>query len=146
MGRAMRIVAAVGVVIVLCMPGGAPSAAAATHEVEIEDFAFQPANLTISVGDTVQWTNSDLTTHTTTSTTGAWDSGALAKGQSFSHAFLAAGTYTYICTFHPQFMRGTITVSAGTPPTNTPVPTANPTPTSTPIPPQHTVDLPIIIK
>ena len=61
--------------LILFVLGSIEMARAATHAVEISDFAFSPATLTITVGDTVTWTNSDPVVHTATSTTGAFDSG-----------------------------------------------------------------------
>jgi amicyanin len=102
------------IALVLGLSGLAPSAArAATHAVAIADFAFAPATLTITVGDTVTWTNEDAVEHTATSTGGAFDSGLLAQGESFSFTFTAAGTYDYLCTPHPT-MTGRIVVLAAT--------------------------------
>jgi plastocyanin len=70
--------------------------------------SFTPGNLSIAVGGTVTWTNHDVTSHTTTSTSGAWN-GTLAPGATFSRAFPTAGTFDYRCTIHPA-MSGTITV------------------------------------
>jgi plastocyanin len=81
----------------------------ATHEVAIVDFAFAPATLEIQVGDTVTWTNQDTAPHTATAEDGAFDSGTMAQGASFSHTFSAAGTFPYRCDFHSN-MEGTITV------------------------------------
>ncbi|MGH2446679.1 MAG: cupredoxin domain-containing protein [Candidatus Limnocylindria bacterium] len=92
--------------MVAALPGRAGGAA-----VEIADFAFTPATLTIMVGDTVTWTNSDPMVHTATSTTGAFDSGDLAQGDAYSFTFTEAGTYDYLCTPHPT-MTGTIVVEA----------------------------------
>ena len=39
------------------------SAAAATHQVEIRNFAFSPTPLTIKTGDTVTWTERDGAGH-----------------------------------------------------------------------------------
>ncbi|MEV4443758.1 cupredoxin family copper-binding protein [Streptomyces sp. NPDC049577] len=95
---------------VLMAVGPAPLAQAATrYYVSISDFSFQPQDLSVKPGDTVVWTNADNVKHTTTSDSGAWDSGLLAKGQSFSETFTTAGTYTYHCTPHP-FMTGSIEV------------------------------------
>jgi plastocyanin len=41
--------------------------AAADYDVDISGFAFDPASLTITEGDTVTWTNLDQTPHTVTS-------------------------------------------------------------------------------
>lgn len=40
------------------------AAAPTTHEVKITDFAFVPQNLTINLGDTVMWNNTDPVIHT----------------------------------------------------------------------------------
>jgi plastocyanin len=53
--------------------------------------------------------NNDTTTHTSTGSNGAWDSGSIAPGASFSRTFPAAGSFTYHCTIHPG-MVGTVTV------------------------------------
>jgi plastocyanin len=75
----------------------AKSAAASAHQVMIMNYAFSPASLAIAAGDTVTWTNEDSAPHTVTVTNGPkkFDSGTLQKGQSFSYAFTAAGTYSY---------------------------------------------------
>jgi len=78
--------------------------------VSIANFAFQPASLQIAAGSSVTWTNSDSTAHTVTSDTGAFDSGQLAPGASFTQTFMTPGTYTYHCQIHP-FMTATIVVS-----------------------------------
>lgn len=90
------------------------------HAVEIIDFAFSPATLTITAGDTVTWTNGDPVVHTATSTTGAWDSGDLAQGESYTFSFTEPGTYDYLCTPHPS-MTGRIVVLAA--PAGSPAPT-----------------------
>jgi amicyanin len=88
----------------------------ATHQVDIADFAFTPASLTITVGDTVTWTNRDAIEHTATGTTGAFDSGLLAQGESWSMTFATPGTYDYLCTPHPT-MTGRLVVVAARPTT-----------------------------
>ena len=56
------------------------------------------------------WTNSGAATHTVTADNGAFDSGRLASGATFSQTFDTAGTFTYHCEIHPQ-MTGTIVVT-----------------------------------
>lgn len=75
--------------------------------VSIVNFAFSPATLTVPKGTTVTWTNEDSSSHTVTG--GDFDSGTLAKGESYSHSFDEAGTFDYTCTIHPS-MRGTLIV------------------------------------
>jgi plastocyanin len=124
-------------------PGAQPTATPAPVSVSISNFAFSSGSLTIATGTTVKWTNQDSVAHTVTSD-GNWDSGNLGQGATFTHQFMAPGTYNYYCKIHP-FMTGVIIVTApgSTPqPTNTPVPnTATPStaptqpPTSTSVPP-----------
>jgi len=103
---------------------------AATSAVTIQNSAFAPPTTTIRVGDTVTWTNRDAFSHTSTSDTGAWDTGVITAGTSHSFTFMSAGTFAYHCSIH-TFMHGTIAVQgAATPqptPPPTPVPTAPPT-------------------
>lgn len=71
--------------------------------------AYAPNPITIAVGGTVTWMNNDNTAHTATATAGAFDSGTIAPGASFSRTFTAAGSFPYRCTLHPG-MVGTVTV------------------------------------
>jgi plastocyanin len=78
--------------------------------VVINNFAFTPQTLTISVGDTVSWRNDQGVGHTVTSVSGnTMDSGVLTQGQTYQVVFTQAGTYPYYCTIHPS-MTGVITV------------------------------------
>ncbi|MEI6127480.1 MAG: plastocyanin/azurin family copper-binding protein [Pseudomonadota bacterium] len=92
---------------------------AATFQVEMINFAFQPKELTVSPGDTVTW-KIKAGIHTTTSgascaADGIWDSGSLSAGQSFSFTFAAAGNYPYFCIPHCALgMTGMIIVTDGT--------------------------------
>jgi plastocyanin len=93
----------------------APSAGADAGEaggttVDIVEFTFSPAELTVSVGDTVTWTNRDTAAHTATaSVPGTISSGDLKTDDAYEHTFDEAGSFQYICAYHP-FMTGTITV------------------------------------
>jgi amicyanin len=100
-----------------------PARAGANNTVQIADFAFSPPTLTIVAGESVTWTNADPVVHTATSTSGAFDSGDLDPGESYSFTFTTPGTYDYVCTPHPS-MTGTIVVQAASAPT--PAPTAAP--------------------
>jgi len=80
------------------------------HAVLIENFAYSQKELTISVGDTVTWTNKDQVKHNVASDDGNELAGPLlAQGESYSHTFNAPGTYAYHCTPHP-FMQAKIIV------------------------------------
>ncbi|MGH2474370.1 MAG: cupredoxin domain-containing protein [Candidatus Limnocylindrales bacterium] len=97
---------------------------AADEAVTIAGFAFDPASVTVRVGDSVTWTNQDSAAHTATAS-GTFASGDLANGQSFTYTFTTAGTFDYICAIHPT-MAGTVVVQAAAgagspPPTDTEV-------------------------
>ncbi|MEP7047859.1 MAG: cupredoxin domain-containing protein [Ilumatobacteraceae bacterium] len=77
--------------------------------VAIVDFKFGPAEIHVPVGGSVTWTNNDAQQHTATSTSGAFDAGAMQPGASATVDFANAGSFTYICSFHP-FMMGTVVV------------------------------------
>src|SRR5207253_5608210 len=84
---------------------------------------FSPNPITIKVGDTVTWTNNGSVTHTSTSNTGAWDTGPIGSGATSSAvSFNSAGTFPYHCAIHPS-MTGTVIVSAVS---ATPAPTGPP--------------------
>ena len=90
----------------------APSTAASAatgSAVSIANFSFQPPTMTIAVGTTVTWTNSDSTGHTVTADDGSFKSDKLATGATFSQTFAKAGTFAYHCSIHPS-MTGTISV------------------------------------
>jgi plastocyanin len=112
-----RVVPAVIAALALTVLVAATIATAADRSVRIEDFAFAPRTLTISVGDRVTWTNRDAIEHTATARSGAFDTGLLGDGESRTVRFTKAGTYRYLCTPHPT-MTGTIVVRAagGAPP------------------------------
>jgi plastocyanin len=83
---------------------------AATVMVTIRNFKFEPANVTLAVGETVQFTNVDEEPHTVTSTDGAFNSKALDTHQTWNYTATKPGTFPYICSIHP-FMKGTLTVT-----------------------------------
>jgi LPXTG-motif cell wall-anchored protein len=85
--------------------------AAASGSVTIADFNFAPATITVDVGDTVTWNNNGPTPHSATANDGSFDTGILKKGQSGSHTFNSAGSFSYFCKPHP-FMKATVVVQA----------------------------------
>jgi plastocyanin len=87
---------------------GTALAAGKTHEVVIEGMQFTPAVLEVEHGDKVMWRNKDLVPHTATAA-GAFDSGNIAAGKSWSHVMSKPGRYDYVCTYHPG-MKATIVV------------------------------------
>jgi plastocyanin len=103
----------VGLVALGLLAGIAPPSAAVTHDVTIVGVSsgFDPAALTIALGDDARWTNGDAIGHTSTQSAGAalWNSGVLGAGDTFSVTVSAAGTYVYHCNIHAS-MTGSIRV------------------------------------
>jgi plastocyanin len=90
-------------------PAASATAGSQTAAVVIRNFAYVPQKITVNVGATVTWTNTDSVQHTVTSADGLgtnasvtplFDSGLLGTGQTFSHTFTKPGTYFYECTIH----------------------------------------------
>jgi glucose/arabinose dehydrogenase len=94
--------------------------------------SYSPKQVFINVGDTVQWTWSS-NNHSVTSTTGSeLGSGVHIQGYVYSHTFMAAGNFSYYCTYHGLIMNGSVSVSAPASPTPTATSTATATATATP--------------
>jgi plastocyanin len=90
----------------------AVTAAASAATVQIDNFAFAPATLTVTAGTTVTWKNDDDSPHRIGDKKGTFTSAALDTDDAFSHTFAAPGEYPYICTIHP-YMVGKIIVKPG---------------------------------
>ena len=77
---------------------------------------FIPADVTISVGDTVTWSNDDTAAHTVTSgiasegPDGIFDSSIFMAGTTFEYTFDEAGEFDYFCMVHP-WMTGRVQVN-----------------------------------
>jgi plastocyanin len=82
---------------------------AANAAVKIDNFVFAPQTITVPVGATVTWTNSDDIPHTAVSTDGVFKSKVMDTDEKFSYTFTKAGTYSYYCSIHPK-MTGKVVV------------------------------------
>jgi plastocyanin len=108
--RTRIIRALAGGAVLAALAGG--TALAADQAVAISGFSYSPASVTVNVGDTVTWTNSDAQAHTATANDGSWDTGNIGgSGGTDAVTFATAGTFPYHCDIHPQ-MTGTVTVEA----------------------------------
>jgi plastocyanin len=98
------------------MPAGtgvstaAPAAPASGNAVNIDNFAFAPATLTVPAGSTVTWTNRDEEPHTVVANDGSFHSPGMDSQATFSYTFTKAGTFDYVCSVHP-FMHATVVVT-----------------------------------
>jgi plastocyanin len=117
-------------VLVLCVAicgctSSGPSASPATTQtqvpgtmtVNIENFAFIPASITVPKGTTVTWVNQDTTDHQIVNDAQGsigqgtlFTSNSLQKGAQFSFRFDTPGTYPYHCSIHPS-MKATVIVT-----------------------------------
>ena len=98
------------------MPGTMPQETTAAPPVagtavNITNFAFAPATLTVKVGETVTWTNKDEEPHNVVANDGSFRSPGMDSNATYSYTFTKAGSFDYICGIHP-FMHGTVVVSA----------------------------------
>ncbi len=81
-----------------------------TSSVSIENMMFTPAQITVSKGTTVTWTNNDSVAHTVTDDNAKGpDSGSITPGQTYSYTYNTTGSFPYHCNFHSQ-MHGTVVV------------------------------------
>ena len=130
-GRSAAVVAAAAL-LTGCGVGGPayvePSEGAAATVIMTTGLAFDPSEVTVHVGDTVEWRNKSILTHTVTTDptivqntsnveipAGAmvFDSGAVFPGQIYRYTFRAPGTYRYVSLPHESFaMHGTVVVEA----------------------------------
>jgi plastocyanin len=108
-----------------------------TTTVDVLNFKFSPANVTIQQGDTVHWVW-QANNHSSTSVAGIaeqWDSGVNNTGFTFDHTFTHVGSFAYYCTRHgsdngngtASGMSGTVTVTAAATLSSIAVTPANPT-------------------
>jgi plastocyanin len=90
---------------------GVASVSAAQVNIKMAGFAFDPATVTVKVGDTVTWANSDTAPHNAVADDGSFKTPDITQGQTTTITATAVGTHTYICTIHPR-MKATLIVQA----------------------------------
>ncbi len=93
-------------------------ASAATINVTVGDFYFDPISFDAAAGDTVVWTldSSAVATHSTTSTSvpsgaSTWDHTFSGVGDTYSYVISVEGVYEYHCSFHPAIMMGSFSTA-----------------------------------
>lgn len=125
-----RSAAAAGLLLLLSCGGGGgggsmpsePAPGSNMVTIKIVDFAFNPKDVKINPGDTVQWVLTSTTyTHTVTSEDGSFDSGMAFKstGATFMHTFNTNNTtVNYHCQthWHTNGMQGSVQVGSLAPP------------------------------
>jgi plastocyanin len=122
---AILIVVLVTFIAICGCTGYGPSTPPATTQTQVpgattvtmQNFAFNPASITVPKGTTVTWANQDTADHTIVNDAqgsiaqGAlFTSNSLPKGASYSFKFDNPGTYPYHCSIHPS-MKATVIVT-----------------------------------
>jgi plastocyanin len=128
---ALRLIVLTSAMATLCGcglsgPAHGPAAPNAAAAIDMGLESYSPASVTIRAGQTVEWRNTSLITHTVTDDperakapadaalpAGAqpFGSGDIPAGQVYLRRFPVAGTYHYFCTHHEtDGMVGTIVV------------------------------------
>lgn len=119
--------AIIGAVSILGCTGSGATDPAGAHIVKMTStLKYDPAEITIKVGETVNWKNSSIMDHTVTADPslakraehvslpeGAqpFNSGNISPGKSFSYTFTVTGTYKYFCIPHESMgMIGVVVV------------------------------------
>ena len=134
--RVLAALGTAGAVGVAGCAGGGGASAQDDYDVGMTAVAFDPVEITVSVGDTVVWANTSSRGHTVTAydsgipddadffASGGYDSTAAARdafgselgglidsGDTWSHTFEVAGEYEYLCIPHEASgMIGTVVV------------------------------------
>jgi len=80
-------------------PAAQTAAPAVAAKVTMSNFKFDPQEVTVPVGGTVDWLD-DTGRHTVKADDGSFDSGTMIAGAHFQHKFEKAGSYPYYCLFH----------------------------------------------
>jgi plastocyanin len=122
---ARRIVAATAALLAITAVAGCgddakkPAAAspAKTTDVKFGEYFYSPKKVQVSVGDSVRFVNVGKIEHTVADATKAGEIQStiiqprpLKTGQSQTVRFRKPGSVYYVCTFHPNLMRGVVVV------------------------------------
>jgi len=99
--------------LILQSPNSSATESSASGQVIMKGVRFQPAELSVHPGETVEFKNEDIFAHTVTADDGSFDSGLIQPGSSWKMTVQKAGTLAYHCTPHPN-MKATLVASGGT--------------------------------
>jgi plastocyanin len=94
---------------IVLLAAGVAAAVGATRTVRIENDGFRPATVTVTIGDTVVWRNTDNVRHQVVADNGSFASPSLAPGTSYSFSFPQSGRFRYRDALEPN-ERGTVVV------------------------------------
>jgi plastocyanin len=84
------------------LPGAiAVPAHAATIQVVMDKMEISPAEVSVKVGDTIEWINKDVLAHTATARNGDFDV-MMPPKKTVTSVVKKAGRIEYYCRFHPN--------------------------------------------
>ena len=78
-------------------------------QVKIDNYAFEPATITVPTGTSIRWVNRDEMVHNVVASDKSFKSKVLDTNEEFRYTFEKPGTYSYSCSIHPK-MTGKIVV------------------------------------
>jgi len=87
----------------------------AEAQVIMKGMGFQPAELTVHAGETVEWKNEDIFAHTVTADDRSFDSGLIQPGGSWKMTVKNAGTVDYHCRPHPNMVAKLVAANGSQP-------------------------------
>jgi len=93
--------------IALGMLGSPASPADSTQSILMKGIAFEPKQVTVHVGDRLEWTNQDIVAHTATAKDKSWDVN-VPTGRNGRRVMKAPGRFDYICRYHTSMAGGVI--------------------------------------
>ena len=93
---------------VVALASGPAAIAGDTARVLMKSITFEPRQVTVHVGDVIEWANEDIVAHTATARDRSWEVNVL-PGRSGRLVMKSAGTFSYIFRYHPN-MTGEIIV------------------------------------
>lgn len=107
----MRFIAATAFIGLMLLASAAP-AGDAVEQVEIRDFAFHPAQITIKAGSTVRWTNREKRQYHSVwfQEAGDPEPDYIFPDEYYERSFDEPGVFNYRCGPH-EYMKGTVTVT-----------------------------------
>ena len=108
---------AVTTIIIFATMIAAPASAVPPSKaikVTIAGMSYQPADLTVRIGQTIEWINKDVVDHTATEKAKALWNVSIAPGKSAKVVMKTAGTFDYFCRYHPNMIGRVVVKSAQT--------------------------------
>lgn len=79
--------------------------------IHLKNTKFVPDSASVPAGSTIVFVNDDPVAHTVTAKDQSFDSKDIGPGKSWQTTFSKAGTYAYMCIYHPG-MAGQLTVTS----------------------------------